>query len=161
MLLFNRKKGRSVIAPVSGEIVALESVSDPAFSQKMLGEGVAIILNGNEVYSPISGEIVTVIPSEHAFGIRGEDGIEILVHVGLDTVNLKGDGFHCCKKLGDKVQAGEKILEVDYQYLKSRNIDLVTPIVVTNSDVYKIMLNNQNVQIANAIETVLFTYVKK
>lgn len=154
-------KKLSVIAPVQGLVKAIEEVNDPVFAEKMMGEGIAISYAGGGVYAPIAGVITTVIPSNHAFGIRGDDGMEILVHVGLETVNLKGKGFHMCKCMGERVEAGDKMIEVDYQLLCDMNLDLITPIINTNSQEFTIALDAKPNTMAKAKETVLYTYSKK
>ena len=158
----SKKKGIEVKAPVRGQIFPLEKVSDPVFSQKMMGDGIAIQYHGGDVYAPISGTIsVVVLPSMHAFGIQSEDGAEILVHVGLETVNLKGEGFRLLKHQGDHVNAGEKILEVDIEVLKEKQIDLVTPIIVTNSDCFELEVKAFDSDEVRAKETILFTLHKR
>ena len=112
----------SVLAPLSGEIIALEQVSDPVFSGKVLGDGIAIIPEDGKIYSPVNGTVTTVSSTLHAYGFSTESGLDILVHVGLETVSLKGEGFKVYIKEGDMVKAGELIAEVDLEYLKQKNI---------------------------------------
>lgn len=140
MGLFKKRiKEFSVLSPVDGNTTDLIEVPDQVFSQKMMGDGLAVDWTGGDVYAPISGEIASLItPSCHAFGIRHESGMEILVHVGLETVNLKGEGFKALKHQGDHVEAGEKILEIDFDLLKAKKVNLMTPIIVLNSDYFKI-----------------------
>ena len=106
----------SVLAPLSGEIFALEQVSDPVFSGKVLGDGIAIIPEDGKIYSPVNGTVTTVSSTLHAYGFSTEIGLDILVHVGLETVSLKGEGFKVYIKEGDMVKAGELIAEVDLEY---------------------------------------------
>lgn len=136
---FKNNKDFEVLAPVSGKVVNLEDVNDPVFSTKMMGDGVAIQLSGNVVLSPASGTISTVImPSCHAFGINCDNGLEIIVHVGIETVNLKGEGFTLLKNKGDHVEKGEPIIRIDKEMLEEKGFDLITPIVVTNSDTFSV-----------------------
>lgn len=163
MLSFlSKKKGIEVKAPLTGTMVRIENVNDPVFSQKMMGDGMAIQYSGGDIYAPIAGEISAVIlPSMHAFGIRSDEGAEVLVHVGLETVNLKGEGFTLLKKQGDRVEAGEKILEVDYPLLKSKGIDLVTPIILTNTDAFLVDVTCDKDESIHAKETTILTLKKK
>lgn len=139
MLSFLKKsKSINICAPIEGIMKRIEEVKDPVFAQKMMGEGIAIEYQGGDVYAPISGVLsIVFLPSMHAFGIRSDEGVELLVHVGLETVNLKGEGFTALKKQGDKVERGDKILLVDYALLKAKGVDLITPIVLTNSDQFE------------------------
>jgi PTS system beta-glucosides-specific IIC component len=129
-------KGGTIAAPITGKIIALSDVSDEAFSSGALGQGLAIEPAEGKVYAPIDGEISTFFPTGHAVGITGNNGAEILIHVGMDTVELNGKGFSPKKKQGDKVKSGDLILEVDLETVKAAGKPTVTPIIVTNSDDY-------------------------
>ena len=123
----NEKK---VIAPLSGKVIALSEVPDEVFSQKVLGDGAAIIPEDGKIVSPVDGEISTVSETLHAYGFTSDDGLEILVHVGIDSVALKGAGFIAHVKEGDKVKAGDLVAEVDLDVLKKNNIPTITPVLV-------------------------------
>ena len=123
----NEKK---VIAPLSGKVIALSEVPDEVFSQKVLGDGAAIIPEDGKIVSPVDGEISTVSETLHAYGFTSDDGLEILVHVGIDSVALKGAGFTAHVKEGDKVKAGDLVAEVDLDVLKKNNIPTITPVLV-------------------------------
>ena len=123
----NEKK---VIAPLSGKVIALSEVPDEVFSQKVLGDGAAIIPEDGKIVSPVNGEVSTVSETLHAFGFTSDDGLEILVHVGIDSVALKGAGFTAHVKEGDKVKAGDLVAEVDLDVLKKNNIPTITPVLV-------------------------------
>ena len=129
----------SVLAPLSGEIIALEQVSDPVFSGKVLGDGIAIIPEDGKIYSPVNGTVTTVSSTLHAYGFSTEIGLDILVHVGLETVSLKGEGFKVYIKEGDMVKAGELIAEVDLEYLKQKNISATTPVLICTGAENKLM----------------------
>lgn len=146
MGLFKKRiKEFTVLSPVDGNTTELIEVPDEVFSQKMMGDGLAVDWTGGDVYAPVSGEIASLIaPSYHAFGIRHESGLEILVHVGLETVNLRGEGFKALKKIGDYVEAGEKVLEVDYDLLKEKKVNLISPVIVLNSDYFKVKNHTGN-----------------
>lgn len=122
--------GILIKAPVSGQIVALDQVPDPVFSEKALGDGVAVIPEDGRIVSPVNGEIATVAATKHAFGFASEDGLDVLVHVGLETVALDGEGFTVHVKEGDKVKAGDLIAEVDLKFLAGKEINPITPILI-------------------------------
>lgn len=130
---FFKKAKLQIVAPVNGEIVPLEDVPDPVFSQKMMGEGVAMVPAGGNIYAPVNGTIILVAATNHAIGIRAEDGTEILIHVGLETVALNGTGFSLAVKVGEKISVGQLLMEVDWDYIKIHAKSIVTPIVITNS----------------------------
>ncbi|MCM3398681.1 PTS glucose transporter subunit IIA [Oceanobacillus profundus] len=124
----------SINAPVSGEVVALEEVPDPVFSEKMMGDGVAIKPTNGEVVSPVIGEIIQVFPTKHAVGIRAENGAEILIHIGLETVSLDGEGFTSYVGEGDQVKQGDKLIHFDMDIIREKAKSTVTPIIITNTD---------------------------
>ncbi len=119
-------------SPVSGEIKELSRVSDKVFSDKILGDGCAIIPKDGKIHSPVDGVVSNVSDTFHAYAIESNEGFEILVHIGIDTVKLKGEGFKSHVKNGDKVKTGDLIAEVDLEFLKSKNIDITTPVIVCN-----------------------------
>ncbi|NGP45888.1 PTS glucose transporter subunit IIA [Bacillaceae bacterium SIJ1] len=128
--LFGRTKADHVLAPMTGEIVPLESLSDPKFSQKMMGDGVAIQPDDGFVVSPVDGKVTELYMTHHAFVIKSKSGIEYLIHVGLDTVFLNGEGFTAHVIKGDRVSAGDLILTVDLALVKKKAESTVSPIVV-------------------------------
>jgi sugar PTS system EIIA component len=128
------KKGKlKVYAPINGSIIPLEEVPDPVFSQKMMGEGIAMVPSGGTIHSPVSGTVILVAATKHAIGIRADDGTEILIHVGLETVALNGEGFRVTINQGEKISIGQKLMEVDWEYINKHAKSIVTPIVITNS----------------------------
>jgi PTS system beta-glucosides-specific IIC component len=129
-------KGGTIAAPISGKVIALSDVADEAFSSGALGKGLAIEPSEGKVYSPVDGEITTFFPTGHAVGITSDNGIEILIHVGMDTVELNGKGFTPKKAQGDKVKKGDLLLEVDLEAVKAAGKPTVTPVIITNSDDY-------------------------
>ncbi|WP_066319700.1 PTS glucose transporter subunit IIA [Bacillus sp. FJAT-29814] len=130
---FKKAKELELYTPVNGKIIPLSEVPDPVFNQKMLGEGAAVMPSGGDIHSPVDGKIIQVAPTKHAIGILAEDGSEILIHVGLETVGLKGEGFNPLVGEGDKVTAGQPLMEVDWDYIGQHASSTVTPIVITNS----------------------------
>ncbi len=143
------KNKKSVFSPVNGEVIPLEEVPDPVFSQKMMGEGVAIAPKGGSIAAPVDGKIIQVAPTKHAIGILANDGTEILIHVGLETVALKGEGFNVLVNVDDEVTIGQKLIEVDWDYIAKHVPSTITPIVITNSQSeteYKITEEKTSVQ---------------
>ncbi|SEN60212.1 PTS system IIA component, Glc family [Paenisporosarcina quisquiliarum] len=130
---FMKKNKVQVFAPLNGQVIPLEQVPDPVFSQKMMGEGVAIMPIGGDVVAPIDGTVVLISKTKHAIGIRTKDDTELLIHVGLETVTLKGEGFNVFVKEGDVVSVGQKLMAVDWDLIKDKVPSIITPIVITNS----------------------------
>lgn len=123
-------KSNKILAPMTGEAVELEQVPDPVFSQKIVGDGMAIQPSGGKLLSPVDAEVISVADTKHAFGLRTAEGLELLIHVGLETVHLNGSCFQVFVKLGDQVKAGTLLAEVDLEYLKNHGINPVTPVLV-------------------------------
>lgn len=121
------------IMPIEGEIIEITEVEDPVFSEKMMGDGFAIIPAAGSVVSPVDGEIVSVFPTKHAIGIKSVKGYEFLIHVGLDTVQLDGEGFTALVKDGEKIKVGQEILQFDLEIIKKKASSIVVPVVFTDS----------------------------
>lgn len=132
-LLKKHKQKLSVVAPISGVFTELERVSDPVFAQKLMGDGFAIKPRPDEsiVYSPVEAKVVSLPESKHAVGLVTDDGDEVLLHIGIDTVNLNGKGFTALVKLGDKVNKGQELIELNRQFLSAKQADLTTIVVLT------------------------------
>lgn len=126
----SKKVPEVILAPLTGKAVPLSEVPDPVFSDKVLGDGVAIIPADGKIVSPVDGEISTVAETGHAYGFTSEGGQEILVHVGLETVSLNGECFKVYGKAGDKVKKGDLVAEVDLGYLKEKDINPITPVLL-------------------------------
>ena len=122
----------TLYAPMEGDIIPLEEVSDPVFSEKMMGDGIAIMPTDGTVVAPAKGTIVQVAPTKHAIGIRTDDGAEILIHVGLDTVELAGDTFTVHVNVDDSVEVGQPLLTANLEQIHQAGKDTVTPMIVTN-----------------------------
>ncbi|MEI5989112.1 beta-glucoside-specific PTS transporter subunit IIABC [Enterococcus crotali] len=133
----SNKKDRVVLkSPITGTIVPLDKVEDQVFSSGALGKGIAIEPTVGELYAPANGEITTLFPTGHAVGITTEDGAEVLMHIGMDTVEMDGDGFEILVKQGDKVKQGDLLVKFDIEKIKAAGHPIVTPVVVTNSGDY-------------------------
>jgi len=134
--LFKSKK-IEIFSPLDGEVVDIENVPDEVFSKKLVGDGVAIIPSSSVAVSPIKGTISRIFPTKHAFSIKG-DKVEVMVHIGLDTVSLQGEGFEALAKEGDKVEIGTPIIKVDKEYLILQGKEIITPIIVSSQKDIKI-----------------------
>lgn len=130
----------TIVAPATGDLEDLSEVKDDIFSKKTLGDGVAIKLNDDIIASPANGSISSLFPTGHAFGITTNEGVEILVHIGIDTVNLKGKGFKILAHQNDRVKAGDPIVNIDRQYIKKQGYDLTTMLIITNPNNKEIKL---------------------
>jgi len=130
--------GRVLIpTPLSGRIIPLEEVPDEVFSQKMLGDGFAICPEESQVVAPLDAEVIQTFRTGHALGLKTKEGVEILIHVGLDTVKLAGQGFQCKVSQGQKVRAGDLLLEFDLDFIRKSAKSDITPMVITNADQFK------------------------
>ncbi|WP_223703027.1 PTS sugar transporter subunit IIA [Sutcliffiella deserti] len=149
-----------LVAPISGKVISLEEVPDPVFSEKMMGDGVAIEPTEGTVVSPVNGEIIQFSPTKHAIGIRSETGVEILIHVGLETVGMKGEGFEGLVKVGDKVTAGTRLLSFDVDLIKEKAQSIVTPLIITNGDILE-TLSKHDVKVTYKGATALMDWKVK
>lgn len=133
--IFGKKEeGIQICAPVSGKLVPLSEVSDPTFADGILGKGAAVIPSGNQFFSPVDGTVTTVFPTGHAAAITSTDGVEVLLHIGLDTVKLNGKHFTIHAEEGQKVNKGDLLLEADLEQIREAGFDVVTPVVICNTD---------------------------
>lgn len=131
--IFKKKEKEWTLgSPTSGKAVPLSKVNDPTFAEEMVGKGAAVIPADGKICAPADGKIEMVFPTLHAFGMTTDYGAELLIHVGLDTVNLNGDGFTSHIQLGDSVKKGDLLLEVDLEKLQRLGYDTVIPVLVTN-----------------------------
>ena len=128
----------SLKAVEDGRTIPMDEVNDQTFAQELLGPGIAIVPSNGTVVSPINGTIATVMDTKHAVCIQGEDGLELIVHAGLDTVELNGKYYQTYKEIGDQVKAGDVLLEFDLEEIAKSGYDVTTPIVITNLGDYKI-----------------------
>src|SRR5688500_9055589 len=127
-----------VLSPFGGWCAPLEEVPDAAFAQRMLGDGVAIDPTGHELRAPCDGEIISVAAARHALALRTAEGAEILVHVGIDTVGLAGEGFEVRVRKGDRVRAGDLLLTVDLEQVSRKSPSLMSPVIVTNGERFRV-----------------------
>lgn len=128
--LFKKDKSKDIKAPVRGLHIKMEEVKDEVFASKMMGDGIAIIPCDLKVCAPVTGTVTMVASTRHAVGLRTVDGLEILIHFGLDTVNLKGEGIRAAVVEGQKVEEGDLLLEGDETFLKEKHVDTTTMVIV-------------------------------
>lgn len=146
--IFKKKnKEEEVLAPLTGKVVPLSEVPDPVFAQKMMGDGLAIIPTEGVLVSPVDGKVVQLFPTKHAIGILSNYGTEILMHIGLETVNMKGEGFETFVQEGDKVKAGQKLVTFDMALINEKATSTITPVIVTNSDSIEVINKNENQEV--------------
>lgn len=131
-----KKKTFALMAPIDGKVIALEDVPDPVFAEKLMGDGVAIQSTSDIAYAPADGIITVTIEAKHAFGMHLDNGMELIVHVGLETMEAQGQGFEMLVKENDTVKAGTPIIRIDRELLKDKN--LITPVIITNPEVFEI-----------------------
>ncbi|WP_416198246.1 MAG: PTS system, glucose-specific IIA component [Sporanaerobacter sp.] len=129
---FKRDKNIEILSPATGKVVPIEEVPDETFSKKIAGDGLAIELTDGKIVAPFDGEITSVYNANHCLVVSSESGLELLIHIGIDTLKLKGEGFKRYVELNDKVKAGDLLLEADLSLLKSKNKSILTPVVITN-----------------------------
>ncbi len=134
--LFGGKALDSIGAPVTGEAVAIKEVSDPTFGEEILGKGIAIRPTVGKVVAPCDATVDMMFETGHAVSLVADFGAEILIHVGLDTVNLKGEHYNVIAKNGDKVKKGDVLMEFDIEAITAAGYDIITPVVICNSGDY-------------------------
>ena len=142
------KKETTLFSPVNGKAIKIEDVPDQIFAKKMMGEGIGFINDENKIYAPCDSEVVLVASTKHAIGLKTKSGIEILIHVGLDTVNLNGEGLEVYVEVNDKVKAGDLLLSYEKDFMNKNGVDMTTPMVITNSNDFDIEVISSNKQVS-------------
>lgn len=133
-----------MVSPLQGKVVSLSEVNDPAFASGAVGKGVAILPTDNNIYSPVNGQVIAVFSTKHAIGIKGENGEEILIHLGINTVDLEGKYFDIKAKDGDKISKGQLLGSFDIEKIKKAGYDIISPILVTNSNSFLEVIPTKN-----------------
>jgi len=154
------KNSLKLVAPVSGKVLPLSSVPDEVFATKLAGDGIAIDPTEDIIVAPADGELVLIFKTNHAFCIRTDNGAEILVHIGVDTVNLNGEFFDRLAKEGTKVKAGDPIIKVNRAKVAEKGYSLLTPILITNMEIIT-EINYFHDKIAKAGKDTVITYKLK
>jgi PTS system glucose-specific IIA component len=130
----DKNKDKKLLAVANGRSISLDLVEDEVFASRMLGEGVAVEPASGVFFSPADGVLENVSDTKHAYSIKTNDGLEILVHIGIDTVELGGEGFTPCVKKGDRIKAGDVLARADVEFIKSKGYSTVTPVIISNWD---------------------------
>ena len=131
-------KGKiEIFCPVEGEVIAANEINDPTFAEEMIGKTVGIKPTDGKVYAPFNGEVLVAFDTKHAVAIKSEDGIELMIHFGLDTVKMNGEPFEMNVKVGDKINKGDVIMKADLSKIDAAGFDTVVPVVITNPDEFK------------------------
>ena len=151
--LKGKSKGNIIYSPCNGKVVPLSEVSDPTFAEKILGDVFAVIPSEGKIYAPADGEVTMVFDTHHAITITSTQGTELLIHIGLDTVTLKGEPFTAHVVAGDKVKKGDLLMDVDLDKIKAAGLEIITPVLICNTDEYaKIDLQKEgNVSLDDAV----------
>lgn len=154
-----KKKQKEYVlgAPVKGTVIAIEEVNDPTFSGKILGDGVAVLPKEGQIFAPADGEITTAFATGHAVAMTADFGAEVLIHIGIDTVQLKGDGFDMKVQEGQKVKKGDLLVKVDLEKIGAAGYDLSTIMVVCNMDDYTEMRRMTGKKVLSGEDVVVLT----
>lgn len=149
---FKKNKTVELVSPMTGKIIPIEEVPDKVFSDKMVGDGIAIEPVDGKIVSPVDGKVSTIFPTNHAIGLITNEGLEILIHIGLDTVELNGLGFKRLTEKDAKVKKGDSLMEFDPKLVEEKGKSPITPIIITNMDkVKKLDKNSGDVERGNQI----------
>ncbi len=154
------KKDLKLVAPATGKTIDLSKVPDQVFAEKMAGDGVAIDITGDIIVAPADGELSLIFKTNHAFAMTLSNGVELLVHVGIDTVSLEGKGFERLIDPGKQVKAGTPILKIDRDFILGNGLKLYTPVLITNPDIIKEIKPVLNESVVAGSNTVLTYKVK-
>ena len=141
-------KQLEIASPIKGTVLKLEKMKDDAFASGVLGKGAAIIPEEGKVYAPTDGVITALFPTLHAIGMQADNGLELLIHIGLDTVQLNGEGFQAMVKQGDRVKKGQLLVTFDKEFIESKGFCLETPVLVTNSDDFLEVIETKQIEIS-------------
>ncbi|AAP95214.1 PTS glucose transporter subunit IIA [[Haemophilus] ducreyi] len=149
----------NIYAPISGEIVNIEDVPDVVFSEKIVGDGIAIRPNGDTIVAPVNGTIGKIFETNHAFSIESEEGIDLFVHFGIDTAELKSEGFTRIAQEGQTVKVGDVIIKFDLELLENKAKSVLTPVLISNMD----DISNLVKKVGNVVagESVVLTLTKQ
>ncbi|NLK95113.1 MAG: PTS glucose transporter subunit IIA [Clostridiales bacterium] len=153
-------KNLSLLSAVDGKLIPLSEVPDPVFAEKMAGDGVAVDPTGDTIVAPADGTLSLIFKTKHAFAMTLDNGIELLVHIGIDTVSLNGEGFEQLTEEGSVVKAGTPIIKIDRQIIKDKGLSLITPILITNPDIASEIIPN-NITDVKAGESKVLSYMMK
>lgn len=130
-----------ILSPIEGKTISLKQVNDPTFSEEIMGKGIAIRPAAGRAVAPLDGVVTAIFETKHAIGITGDNGVELLIHIGLDTVKLEGKYFTAHIKAGEKVKAGDLLVEFDIDAIEKAGYETITPVLVTNTCDYSDVLS--------------------
>lgn len=152
---FKKKPGLELAAVADGRCIPLEEVNDPVFSGKALGDGIAIVPEDSVITAPCDGQLSMLAETLHAFGMTRDDGVELMVHIGIDTVELKGDGFEALVSQGAEVKKGDPLIRFDAALMREKGVDMTTMLILLNPAQYqyKTLANGQ--QVKKGVDTVI------
>ena len=153
MFGFFKSKKQTIVSPADGDVVNLSKVPDQVFSEKMAGDGIAVNPRSNTFVAPISGVVSKIFSTNHAYSIKAKNGLEVLVHIGLDTVALKGEGFKRLVEEGTKVSTGKPIISADLEYIQAQGKNIITPIVLNHEK--ELVLTNHNTRTVREGESLI------
>ena len=153
--IFKKRSGKELAAVTDGKCIPLEQVNDPAFAGKTMGDGIAIIPEKNVIVAPCDGVLTMVATTRHAFGMTREDGLEIMVHIGIDTVALQGEGFTVHAEAGASLKKGEPVISYDEQMMKERGIDMSTMLILLNQEDYEVVEMQQDAHVQSGTDAVI------
>ncbi len=161
-VMFWKKKSKNyeVRSVVDGVIIDLSQVKDNVFAKEQIGKGIAISPKSGKIYSPVDGMLTSVFPTGHAYGITGDDGVELLIHIGVDTVKLKGEGFKVQSKQGTQIKKGDLLVECDFEFIEQQGYSTDTLVFVLNPQAYTIIERCASKTQVHHTESVLMTYKK-
>lgn len=148
-MFFNKLKKFEVYAPVCGTYVELDKVNDDTFSSGIMGPGFGVLPSDCNVYSPVDGEVTMLFPTKHAIGIKTKKGLEILIHIGIETVNLNGEGFVSYVVPGQRVKKGDKLIDFDISFIRQNNLDPTIIIVLTNGKEFSLYHKCDKLNVTN------------
>lgn len=143
----NSNKEVKLVAPITGTTVDLSAVPDQVFSERLAGDGIAIDPTGDVIVAPADGELSLVFKTMHAFAMTLSNGSEILVHIGIDTVSLNGEGFEQLAQVGTKIKAGTPIIKINKDFILNKGFSLITPVLITNMDIIKDLKVNSGINV--------------
>ncbi|MCI8517042.1 MAG: PTS glucose transporter subunit IIA [Hungatella sp.] len=146
-LFGGQEEKKVILAPVSGKAIPMSEVADPTFSQEILGKGVAIVPTSGTIVAPAAGTVAVMFETGHAVSLKTDSGAELIVHIGLDTVNLKGRYFRACVAQGDAVKAGDTLVEVDLEQVKAAGYDVTTPVIICNTPSFPNMVCHSGMEV--------------
>lgn len=144
-----------LIAPITGKSIPLSEVPDAVFAEKMAGDGLAIDPTNNIIVAPADGELTLVFNTKHAFAMTLKNGVELLVHIGIDTVSLNGEGFEQLVEQGTTVKAGTPIIKINPEFIKEKGLSLITPVLITNPDILTSIKSIENLDTVAGETTIL------